>query len=84
MMDFQQRQDIHRLQEQLRIANERIAELEGMLADERSKPVQVETVLKHAPPIVEIRRVEVPVVEYRKCPKQQALIRELQAKIGGR
>lgn len=39
------------------------------------------TVIKEAPAPVQIKRVEVPVVKYVKCPKQAEIIKELRARL---
>lgn len=77
MSDPQLRKDIVALQEKLMAAKARISELES-----QPPKVVVKEVIKEVP-MVEIRRVEVPVIKYVKCPKQAAIIKELQSKLGG-
>lgn len=90
MSDPQLRKDINKLQGQLRNAKARIVELESAPPKvvtkvvEKEVPGPVRTVVKEVikeVPIVEIKRVEVPIVKYVKCPKQEQIIKELRARL---
>lgn len=76
--DPQLRRDINDLQEKLQAERKRVVELESKPPKEVFKEVIKEV------PSVEVRRVEVPVTKYVKCPKQAAIIKELRAKLAAK
>jgi hypothetical protein len=76
--DPQLRRDINDLQEKLKVERKRVVELESQPPKEVVKEIIKEV------SSVEVRRVEVPVIKYVKCPKQAAIIKELRAKLAAK